>query len=1115
MPNWERMTESPEGMVEFRILGPVDILVDEQALRLGSPKERCVLAMLLWRMGQPVAADALVDAVWGDRPPASARASLHSYVSRLRNTLKGAAARLQWRSGYYLLEADPATVDLHQFRALREQARAIGDSGDDEQASALLRKAEKLWRGEPLAGLSGEWADRTRVTLEEERFGASCDRISVDLRLGRHGDLVGEVYDLARRHPFDQAIVGHLMLALYRCGRVSDALDVYRRTRQRLIEETGSEPNPDLRDLHRRILNEDSELAHAPMARPSSSTSANSLPRDNPDFTGRTVELRELRDHVDSDQSRVTATVVAITGMPGVGKSTFAIHAANLLGDRYPERFYLHMHTHDHVAEPVDPAAGLNVLLRTLGVPSAQIPESVEDRATLWRTKLANRRALILLDDASEPEQIQPLLPGAPGCLVLVTCRRRTIGLPGMSWIHLDTMQAGEATSLFAQIIGAERANDTGAVAEVVRLCGYLPLRIQLAGSRLRQHPSWNVGVLAAQLSRRADGHRSRIRAEDREVANSLDLSYQYLTNQEQQVFRRLALHPGATFSVFAVAAAAGSDSLDIAERVLERLLDHHLLEEPEPDRFTFHDLIRDYAWQRTQIDDSEPERQRIVHRLLDYYLCLGVRAAEVVYPFQLRISTSPTYLPAVLPPLATQADCQSWLEAERVNMFGIVRYAAGNGWYEHAALLPQMLAKFLFAWGQWADAVELCRIGVRGWREIRDDRGKSLALTDLCFFLGRMGRYAEALECGREALAIARGGSDRAAEASALDRIGLVFWQSSRYQEALASHEEALNIWRTAHDRHGEADALAHSAISFLRISEYDEALSRMGKALAIYREIGDLLEEGRALNNIGDAQQDLGYHDEAFRKYQQALAIFQEAGSRQEEAVSLNNVANVYRLTGRYRESLEHYRKVLRIYREIGDRRCESDALNNIGEAFWRSNHYNEALIHYQKALAISHELAEPYQEARSLLNIGNLNLQIGRYPAAVDDFRAALELGNRIGATYQEALAWDGLGSALLHTDGAAVAKKHWLNALSMFERIGMREAAAVRERIRTLHATATVPGTPTGLTGLPVSPRAGAAVGGRLQAPTKLAPWGSSVLSQSLSRGSRLSTRRGLT
>lgn len=1050
--------------MEFRILGAVELLADGRMCDLGSPKERCVLAALLYELGQPVETDSLIDAVWGEDSPDDPRPLLHVYLSRLRRRMREAARddrnRIARGSGYYVLDVDRGNVDLHQFRALRIQAHAAYESGDYDRAATLLRNAEMLWRGSPLAGLGGKWAARIRKALEEEHLGAIRERVEAELRLSRHADLVGEIAELVAKHPHDQRLVGHLMLAQYRSGRAAEALETYRATHRRFVEELGTDPGAELRELHQRVLSEDPELAVEPAAQtPSSSGSRprDNLPRDIPHFTGRAAEIGKLMYWADSDLARTTVTVVAISGMAGVGKSTFAVHAAHLFTDRYPDRLYLNLHAHDPVQEPMDPMSALGILLRTLGIAPRSVPATLEERAALWRALLANRRALIVLDDADDSEQVRSLLPGAPGCLVLITCRRQMMGLPGVYWLSLDTMTVDEAISLFTHVVGPERADDTAAITEVVRLCGYLPLAIRLQGSRFRQRAAWSIADLASQLSR-SHNTTSHIPLDQREIAASLELSHRNLSREHQRLFRLLSLHPGADFSVYA-AATIGNESLSATELALEELLDHHLLNEHFPDRFTFHDLIRQYAWHRAHLDEHESDLRNAEHRVLDYYLYMVARAADVIYPFHHRMAADPAHVPVAQPPLNTQSDFRAWIESERTNIISIINYADKKGWPQHASLLPHLLARFLDTWGYWADAVTLHRIAVRAWRELGNISGEARALTDLSLSLGRTGRHTEALDCARTALRIFRNHADRVGEADVLDYMGLIFWRSSRYQDALSCHEDALAIWRAMNHRHGQAVTLGHSAFSLWHMSQYEEAMDRGTRALAIYQEVGDLQGAGKALNNIAVVQQHIGWYEEALKRYRQALAISQSMGDRQGEAIMLNNIGNICRRTKHFEESLDYYRRALRIYRDIGDRRCEADTLNNLGAAFLLIGHCNDALVNHQKALVLAHAIAERYEEARSLCSIGDAHLQNKSYAAAEDDYRTALELSDQIGDRYQKALALEGIGNVLFQTEGEESAKEHWREALEGFERLGVPEADSIRDRLRMLNATGT--------------------------------------------------------
>jgi tetratricopeptide (TPR) repeat protein/DNA-binding SARP family transcriptional activator len=1041
--------------VEFRILGPVELWADGKRHDLGSRKERCVLAVLLYELGRPVAAQAIIERVWGEDPPDKPLISLYSNISRLRASLRRVSGDgRDWglrRSGSYTLDVSNGEVDLCRFRELRDKARSAAANRDDERAFALLNDAEGLWRGVPLAGIGGAWAERVRLRLNEERYDANLLRMKTGLQLGRHAELVGELVELAAQHPLSEKPTEYLMLALYLSGRRADALRVYPRFRRRYVDEVGNDPGAELRELHQRMLMDDPGLAVKPpspaLPPPAAPTATptTTLPRDNPDFTGRAAELDTLSDWLGSAHAQSAVPVIGISGMPGVGKTVLAVHAVHMYADHYSEQLYLPLRGHAPDEDPVDPASALGTLLRTVGVLDDVIPADVEERAALWRSRLAGRRALILLDDALDSGQIRPLLPGTPGCLVLVTTRRRAIDLPGMLWLSLDPMPPAEAASLFARTAGRYRMDDDAGMASVLRLCGYLPLEIQIAASELRRHPAWDIRDLDRRLR--------EARAEDRQVGAALALSYRHLTASQQRLFRQLALHPEPGFSRFAAAAMAAAPSVTETERALDVLLDHHLIEESAPGRFAFHDLIRLYARHLALARDTEEDRRRAMRRLVDYYLGLADQADRIVYPFHRRIPVPPRRVQAELPSLRTRRDCQKWLRAEQPSMLAVARYAFGYGLARQASQLTHALARFLDTWGYWTDAVDLHRRAVEAWRAAGNTRGEAKALAELCFVLGRLGRYGEASDCVRQALAIARGTFDRAQEAEALDNLGLVLWLTSQYPQALAHFDQALTICRALGDRHGEADVLCHSAAALWHVSKYADALRRAEKALALYRELGDIQGEANSLNNLGDHQQSVGRHDLALESYRQALDMFRDIGDRQGEAIAFNNIGDICRQTGRTTDALAHYRVALDIYRDIGDRRCEADALNNMGAAYRQMGHYGDALDQHRKALVLAHEIAERFLEARACHGSGDAHLAARNYRAAAEDYRAAIELSRQIHDRCQEAQALRGLGHALSRIEGAATARAHWHKALIILEEIQKQpEADEVRALLR---------------------------------------------------------------
>jgi tetratricopeptide (TPR) repeat protein/DNA-binding SARP family transcriptional activator len=1035
------------------MLGPVELWADGKRHDLGSRKERCVLAVLLWENGHPVDADALIQKVWGDDRPRKALSSLYSNVSRLRGKLQAITGDARdWslrHAGAYVLDVSSDEVDLRQFRGLRDAAKAAAGSGDDDRAFVLLDQAERLWRGVPLAGVDGAWAERVRLRLDEDRYSARLERVGVGLRLGRYADLIGEAIELTELRPLDENPVEYLMRALFMSARRADALKTYMEFRNRYADAVGNEPSAKLRELQQQMLQDDPKLASTRPVPPASvSAPRNTMPRDNPDFTGRGVELDRISGWLDDSVARSTVPVIVISGMAGVGKSALAVHASRVHEDRYPDQLYVQLRGHAHDEDPMDPGTALAALLRAIDVPETIVPAGVEDRAALWRSRLAGRKVLILLDDAINAAQVRPLLPSAPGCLVLITTQRNVLDLAGSRRLSLEPMPPADAAALFARAADKEQTEEP-AVASVLRLCDYLPLEIQLAGSELRRHPAWNVGDLAARLR--------EIHAEDRPVGAALALSCHYLTPEQRLLLRRLVLHPGPDFSRFAATAMAADQSPAATRRALEALADYHLIEEPAADRFAFHDLIRQYAWHLAHTEDSVDDRQQTMRRMADYYIWLADSADRALCPFRRRYPAAVRYIPASPPSLRTPHDHQKWLAAEQVTMLAVARHVAVHGHAEQASLLAHALAWFLDSTSCWVEAADLHQRAADAWQATANPAGQVRALTDLCRVLGRMGRYEEASDCAQQTLAIVRAAADHAGEAEILDNQGLILWLTSRYADALSSFNDALTLWRTLGNKYGEAEVLIHSASVLWHISDYPDALRQAELALGIYRELSDLRGEANALNNLGDIHQGADRYERALESYQQALGIYRGLGDRLGEAVVLNNFGNICVRMGQAKDALAHFRTALDIYRDLGNRRCEADALNNMGTAYRQLGHYDDALDQHQKALVLAHDIDERYLEALSHHGSGAARLAAGSYAAAIGDYRAALDISQRIGDRYQEAQALDGLAQATLRIENATAAREFWRAALAIYVSIQKeRDADEVRARLRDLPA-----------------------------------------------------------
>ena len=1045
--------------MEFRALGPIELWLAGRRQDLGRARARSILAMLLLAPRALVPVETLIDRLWDTEPPPKARDSLSVYVARLRAALRQAVGddvRLVGRAHGYLLEVDPETVDVHQFRRLRRQADALAASGDYEQAAGLLREADTLWRGEALAGIPGDWAARMRDALEEDRRAAILERVGCELELGRHADLVGELRQMLVQYPSDETLVAHQMTALCRSGRPADALSLYRETRGRLVEEQGAEPGPMLSELHQRILGRDSGLAVRPSGRrPAGAAPPDTLPPETTEFVGRDKELASLT----GEQGGIPGIAV-IEGMPGVGKTALAIRAARLVSGRYPDgMLYLNLHSHDPGSPSLDPAEALYRLLQMLSVSSAQIPETIGERTALWRAHLNRRRAVVILDDAAGHDQIGPLLPVLSQCLILITTRRRLPDLGGRT-LTLDVLPVDEAITLFRRILGESRAADADQIAAAVELSGRLPLAIQLTASRIAQDGPPGLSGLIDELSHSpallAD---TGVAALDTpEVIAAFDLSYRALEPDHQQFFRRLGISPCASFSLLA-AAALGGGTLAEAEKALGALLDYHLLTQSPGGQYRFHDLIHGYAATRATEDDPGTEQRQAVGRLLDYYLHAADRADRVLHPLRRRdpapVTEVPvTQVPAGRPALGTQEDAAAWLESEWRNILQAARYAGRHEWKGKCADVVDLLTDFMEIRAYWDEAAAAHALALRASRDIADPARIARAALALSAVRQQTGQHEAAIPLAEQAAAIYRSLADRSGEAAALDQMGQAHQRTARSREALAYFEEARMLYRAAGDLRGAADTLSHSGIACWFMGRYPEADASMREALSLYREVGDRRGEAKVHINLGPVHLSSGHHRDALDAYQEALQILREIGGPQNEAILHHNIGSVHRYKGSYTEALAACRRGLAIYRDIGDLPGEAEVLNDIGAIYQSASCYDEALAHHQRARLIAEDIGNLSQQLIALRMLADIYRGSGRYSEALDHYHAALRLSREIGDPHEEGKILEGIAEAMLDTQRFEAGRIALRQALDIFERLGVPEAESVRIRIGTM-------------------------------------------------------------
>jgi tetratricopeptide (TPR) repeat protein/transcriptional regulator with XRE-family HTH domain len=731
-------------------------------------------------------------------------------------------------------------------------------------------------------------------------------------------------------------------------------------------------------------------------------TATRGLPRDVASFTGRRAELDQLAEGLDSlAAGGGVVGICAIGGMAGIGKTTFAVHAAHRLAGRFPDgQFYLPLHAHTPGQRPVDPADALSSLLLTAGVPAAQVPPGLEARAARWRDHVAGKKILLLLDDAASHEQVRPLLPGTGDSLVLLTSRRRLTALSDAAVISLDTLAQPEAAALLTRLAGRPGMSpDDVAVAEITRLCGNLPLAIGLIASQLRHHPAHTAESVAESLAAATD-RMELMRAENLSVAAAFDLSYQDLGPGQQRLFRLLGLIPGPGFDAYAAAALDGTTPGQ-ARRQLDELYDQHLITEPAPGRYQLHDLLREHARTMATGAGVAAESEMATGRLLDYYLNTALAAG---WHFATRASTDRRPLPADPPPpapdLPTLGQAAAWLEAERANLRAAADYAATHGHSRHAIAIPAAMSGFLAARGHWDQSAALHQSALAAARQAGDRPGQADTLSTLGELQRGTGNYPAAAATLARALALYRDIGDPAGQAYVLNQLGFLHVLTGDYPAAATSHQQALALACRAEDRLTRAAALSHLGLVQQLTGHYPAAAASQQQALALCRDLGDLPGQAYALNSLGVVQQETGEYAAAAASQQQALVLFRDLGHQLGQAHALNDLGLVHQDTGDYPAAAAAHQQALALFRDLGNLLGQAEALNRLGELSLRTSATAQARDQHTRALAIARDISASPEEARALEGIGNSHLQEGNPGDAAAHLEQALAIYQRIG-------------------------------------------------------------------------------------------------------------------
>ncbi|HEV3171681.1 MAG TPA: BTAD domain-containing putative transcriptional regulator [Actinocrinis sp.] len=943
--------------MEFALLGPMLVRADGAPVRIPGNKQRVILAALLLRGNRVVSIDELIDLVWDDAPPITARTALHNHVMRLRRLLGPVEGeRVITQAPGYVFRVADMELDVLQFTRLCEQGRELARDERWEQASCAYGDALALWRGEALLDVDCVRLRREEATrLAEAHTQAWRARIEAELNLGRHEVAIPELTRLAARFPLDEPFRAQLMLSLYRCGRRAEALDTYQSLRRVLAAELGVEPTAAVRDLHMRILSGDATLSASP-AESDQPTAAKDtpaaprhtlaqLPADIADFVGRRDEREFLASALEPDRAAVSAGRIAVVcGPGGSGKSTLAVHAAHRMRGAFPDgQLYADLRGTGAARTPGDV---LGQFLRDLGADESSIPPDEDGRAALYRSQLAGRRVLILLDDACDSKQIRPLVPQTAGCAVLATSRNRLTALESARIVGLGQFAAAEAQALLLKIAGLDPATaDLGAVADIAAACGRLPLAVRIAGARFAARPGWTLRDLAERL----DAGRSRLdelALGDLGVRTAFELSHRLLGADQARAFRLLAVADLEHVSAPAAAALLGVDP-PAAQSLAEALVDMHLLGSPRPGTYVYHDLVRVFAREAAETAEGRADVVDAVRRLATDLARTAQEATRAARPGYLEGSGESLF--------DSEQQARDWLDGEYRNVIDVVVQALGIAELDSELPLAalQHLQWYLRARGHWDDWRRASTAALERGARSADRRAELVGRQ----YLGQLAVLTGEPEAAQAhltaALELTRELGDESAEAYTHNRLGLLHFTRDEAEAAAGCHESALVIFTRLGDARGRCTALINLGKCLAEWNQPQRALTVLEESLAVAAELGDQDSEIFARHNLARCYRKLNRYDECIATHLQCLPLIRELGYREGEAHTLADLGELYLEIARPVEALGYLTAAVDLFVQLNDQNSAAVFQVEIGKARRRLGDEEEAMRAWKVAL------------------------------------------------------------------------------------------------------------------------------------------------------------------
>ena len=1029
---------------EFRVLGRLDVSFAGTAAPIAAGKQQILLAGLLLRANRFVAVDKLVEWLWGDNPPANPKAALQTYVLRLRQFLDSPDRVTSAPNGYQII-VRTEELDLLRFTDLVEWADRTNNR---DQQVELLSQAHALWRGPVLSDVPSEALLRDELPpLVEKRLVALERLFDVKLALGHHAEVVGDIRAVAAEHPLRERFSAQLMIALHRSGRQAEALAVYRELGELLAGELGIDPGEQLRRLYHAVLVDDPELA-PPQASERRPVPAE-LPADLDEVVGRSALIEQITPLLSPAPGGRGAPLVVLSGPPGVGKTSLAVHIGHRLRARFPDgQLYVNLRGFGP-GEPLDPALALARLVAALGVPADQVPTEVDAVTAMYRTLMASRRMLVLLDNAATSQQVRPLLPGAPQCAVMVTSRHELRGLTALQCarrFNLDVLSEEHSVLLLGHVIGTERIRaEPAAAQEVARLCGYLPLALRVAAANLAGLDDYPLAEYTAELGR---GNRLATLGVDGDeqatVRATFALSYRALPAEVASLFRLLGLIPGPTFNTHAVAALADLPR-DRAAQLLSQLATANLVQRAGS-RFQFHDLLRLYASEQAHLEDSEDYRTASLRRLVAYYLHGSGAAAELLYPGRLRLPDPPfdPAVPSLEFPDGEQA--LAWLDTERPNLVAAAVHAADHDpspltWCLADALRPYLthcghhaeglaaldaglkaalgrkdraaeaavrcgLARLHWGLGDYPRALEHLTEELAAHRETNSSDGVPRALIGLGRTYRSQGRLREAADHTEQALALARAAGHQSLQQAALLNLGSLYLDMGRLDHAHHCLSDSLVICQLDATRHLEISSIQMIGEVLLAKGVLDGAVDHLEQALDFHDQMRSRQDEAEVLSRLALAHRDAGRHDTALKLGNRALAIARDISDRQRQADALNALATTHEAVGDHEQAEQQHIKALELADAIGYQRAEMDALIGLAETRRSTGDLPGALSCGMSALTVATEGGFLLHEAAARTALARVHHEAGRHTKAIDDADAAVRVYVKAGSRSGEA-------------------------------------------------------------------------------------------------------------